>query len=573
MRRSRPRLVLFAVVLSLCAAWFAGCTASATVTANGQTLTIIQHTEALSVAPGQIASVTASCSTGETLVSGGYLTGAASPYDSEGVLDTYPSDSSGAAPNAQGQAEDSWTVRATNAGTESVEYFVSANCAKGITLTQGVWYQPTTEAEGVGAEGSVTCPGGPSNVLTGGGFLSGASSGFTVYASDAYGPAWSVVGPFPGSVFAVCVKGVIGEPEVFSPDNPVPVTNIGNNVLHMDVPVACPEGEVLVGGGYDNFFDGLVGLPMGTDAMTLGTTTQWHVGFSNTVPANFGFGSTLMDINALCVLPKWNGKVDITFSNYHHLLRIPADVTVATDGTGELKAGPITARVSQAQSAPIQAQKTINPATGGVSYIVPANCGDPAPADAAATAALKTALPDKTPAGQVVFGAPTITLDRASLTCTPAAGTTRTAPFTYVQRTDGSASQGTYAPNDVTTYQRAQLEAAAKALGSQYALRDTLICPKGPTLASATATKATITCAAYGVAEWQWPADTLRSLAQSLAGKSKEAALQILNATPGIDAGSAVIDLPQGNTLPGNADDITIIIVRQQDTPPVFRAP
>jgi hypothetical protein len=75
------------------------------------------------------------------------------------------------------------------------------------------------------------------------------------------------------------------------------------------------------------------------------------------------------------------------------------------------------------------------------------------------------------------------------------------------------------------------------------------------------------------VAEWQWTSGALRSLAQSLAGKSKDAALQILNATPRIDTDSTVIDLAQGDTLPDNADDITIIIVHQQDTLPVFRAP
>lgn len=69
-----------------------------------------------------------------------------------------------------------------------------------------------------------------------------------------------------------------------------------------------------------------------------------------------------------------------------------------------------------------------------------------------------------------------------------------------------------------------------------------------------------------------WTPYALRTLAQSLAGKSKAEALAILNTTPGVEANSAVISHLKGNTLPGNADDTTIIIVRPQDTAPVIRA-
>ena len=312
---------------------------------------------------------------------------------------------------------------------------------------------------------------------------------------------------------------------------------------------------------------------MSSDGMIVGDSPQWHIGYNSTGSQGFDplTDSYTWD-NGICVSTE--PVIAITFSNYHHLIRIPADnVTVATDGSGEVKASQVTVRVSQPQSSPIEATKTMNPFTGGISYDVPANCGDATPATNAATTALKQALNGKVPAGQVAFGSPVVTIDRGSLTCSPTVGTSRTTPFTYTQSIDGSAAQSSYNPQDVSHYQYSQLQKAATAFGSQYVLRDTLICPKAPQLVSATSTRATVACTAYGVAEWQWTTDALQALARSLAGKSKDAALQILNSTPGIDAGSAVIDLIQGNTLPSDANDITIIVVRPQDTAPVFRAP
>lgn len=62
-------------------------------------------------------------------------------------------------------------------------------------------------------------------------------------------------------------------------------------------------------------------------------------------------------------------------------------------------------------------------------------------------------------------------------------------------------------------------------------------------------------------------------MARSLAGKSKADALHLLDTTLGVTPGSEVLDNLQGDTLPNNPDDITIIIVRPQDTSPVIRAP
>jgi hypothetical protein len=346
----------------------------------------------------------------------------------------------------------------------------------------------------------------------------------------------------------------------------------------VDYAAWCPTYEILSGGGfYRTLYPTGAGEPMTANWLVSGSQQEWHASYDNT-GVQEGSLNDWADMwsqeYAVCVdLKAASGRVSITFSNYHHLIRIPADVIVATDGSGEVKAQTVTVRVGQAQSAPIEAVKTTNPFTGGVSYVVPAGCGDPTPANTAATAALKQALRGKVPTGQVAFGNPAVTLDSASLTCTPTAGTSRTAPFTYTQAIDGSASQSAYAPTDVLTYQLAQLTKAAVATGSQYALRDTLICPTGPQIASATATKATVTCAAYGVAEWQWSADALQALARSLAGKSQADALQLLDATPGIDAGSAVIRLSHGGTLPTDPSKIALSVGRLQDTPPVVRTP
>jgi hypothetical protein len=265
--------------------------------------------------------------------------------------------------------------------------------------------------------------------------------------------------------------------------------------------------------------------------------------------------------------------VFITAALVRHLIRIPANtVVVATDGSGQVKAAQVSAHVTQAQSAPIAAPSAIKPATGRQYYYVPAGCGDPTPAIDAATAALKAALARQIPAGQVAFGGPSLSITRGSLTCSPGAGASRDAPFTYVQAIDGNATQGTYNPIDVRTYQRGQLQQAVQNLGDQYALRDTLICPQGPQLVGATATRATVQCTAYGVAEWQWTPDALDALARSLAGKHKDEALRLLDATPGLEPGTSTIDLLSGDTLPDDPSAISIILVRPQDTAPDMHA-
>jgi hypothetical protein len=331
---------------------------------------------------------------------------------------------------------------------------------------------------------------------------------------------------------------------------------------------SCPQNEVLAGGGLVNSPSAVdaaalaIGWPLTTDGLLPGTPPTWHVGLKNSAQAVFSTFSNAIVSQAIClqVIPPLH--VRFNFSNYHHLLRIPADVIVATDGSGQLKATLVTTSVTQVQSGPIDASQSINPFTGGVTYSVPA----------ALTAQLERAVPT----GRVAFGSPSVSINRDSLTCSPAAGTQRSAPFTYTQAIDGSASQGTYYPGDVFTYQMQQLQAAARQLGSPYVLGNTLVCPPGPSVQSATATRATIECAAYGVAEWPWSDQALRALAAQLADKTPSQALAILNATPGIEPGSATIALPSGVTITNlstNPADITLLVATKQDTAPVLRTP
>jgi hypothetical protein len=497
---------------------------------------------------------------------------------------------------SSGQVENSWTLRVINGSGVTVSYNVVANCLTGPMVAAAgvstrVWLQPFVPDNYGGLQATVSCPNG--TALTGGGYQTAQlepldSAVFPL--SKAGSQAWIVTSGDKTSDtgYALCATNINADAPVtaeFKDDQAV--KQVASGHYQGLVNVACPSGETLVGGGFYGT-DGRL-QPWSRVALTT-ESTHWQVAFdyvnvsdgSDSAPALYAAGAHTSapfgngGVGTCITIPtKWNGKVTITFSNYHHLLRIPADVIVATDGSGQIRASILSARVSQARSQPIAAEKTINPFTGGVTYVVPSDCGSPTPAINIALSALTTQLKRSVPSGQVAFGSPVMTPDHGSLTCSPVAGTQRTALFTYTQAIDATATQSVYDPNAVVGYQQAQLQQATQALGSPYTLRDTLLCPGGPQLLNATSTRATLQCAAYGVAEWPWSADQLHTLAQSLAGKTKDAAQQVLDATPGIEAQSAVIDLPSaaGGKLPPDASDITIILVRPQDTAPVIRAP
>ena len=594
-------ILLAAVIATALAACVPAPSVTLKITPPTQNPAVIQRNATLTVPTGTYGMATASCGTGETMVSGGWSTPTYLPANTLGVLASYPSDSAGAPPLTQGQAETSWTVRATNPTTMSVTYTVSADClvGAGSPITNGVWYQ---NAGGYIAGGpllryaAVECPDTVS-ALTGGGFdyqpvpaNTPSVYGFPFGTSEAEldlggNLAWVVLVWSTSAIgYAVCVTAPNVAQGSFESTMASTLNETSPGQYQADAVASCAQNELLAGGGFTDGPSGGVinghvlislGWPLTTDAMALGTPPVWQVEYNSSKSLTFAQQAAAASLRseAVCLQITPPPHIRFDFSNYHHLLRIPADVVVATDGSGQVKATLVTTSVSQVQSAPIAAVQTIG---ARVTYAVPAGCGDPSPASVAATSALTAQLARAVAAGQVAFGSPSVSINRGSLTCSPPAGTQRTAPFTYTQALDGSATQGTYTPGDVFSYQMQQLRAGVRQLGSPYVLGNMLVCPSGPSLQSATATRATVACAAYGVAEWPWSDQALRALAAQVAGKSQSQALAILNGTPGIEPGSAMLSLPRGvtiTTLPTNPDQIALFIAIAQDTAPVVRTP
>jgi hypothetical protein len=561
--------LLLVLLLLLALLGMSGCAQSTTVPSNGQIVKVVQHLAQLKVAPGQTVAATVTCDPGETLVSGGYYTTQNVPGLAAVIRDSYPSDGSGTAPSLQGQAETAWTVRATNPTATQMVYEISATCLKGIPIKTGVWFASYVQQDPTYNDSfvSLACTDSHESVLTGGGFQS--------TLNGLVNPQWGVVHAYPseekgvahklwhlgvfgasGAIYAVCAQGVFAEPLISAQDF--------SSQLTKDISVTCPEDAVLVGGGFVQPGGKGAGEAVTIDTTGIPDLTAWHAGYNSD-------GSTNLEVDGICVQAQSTFNLSITFSNYRHLLRIPADrVLVATDGSGQVNASQSTAHVTQEQSGPIAAQQTINPFTGGIAYVVPAGCGDATPAIAAATNALKAQLTSHVPAGQLPFGSPSLTINRGSLTCSPGAGTQQRAPFSYLQAIDGSATQATYNPDDVRAFQRGQLEQAVRDLGGQYVLDYALICPEGTQVATATATRASILCPAGGVVEWHWTADALKALARSLAGKHKDEAQRLLDATPGVEPGTSTLAAPSngtttvpqpGDMLPSDPNSILIEVI------------
>lgn len=220
--RHRQLFVGLFIMLALVTVSLAGCTTSTTVTSNKNTITVVQHTQSFTIAPGQTAAGTASCAGGEALLSGGYLVIGSLPNGHFGVVDSYPSDGSGNPPAAQGATEDSWTVRIHNTSASQKTYLVSANCASGYPVTTAVWSAPVQIKDGIGAGGGVECPDFPTNILVGGGYSYSPNSDVPIAwlgPAHAYGSdqRWDVVTigvQAAGTAFAVCAKGVLNAPGV-----------------------------------------------------------------------------------------------------------------------------------------------------------------------------------------------------------------------------------------------------------------------------------------------------------------------------------------------------------------------
>ncbi len=233
-------------------------------------------------------------------------------------------------------------------------------------------------------------------------------------------------------------------------------------------------------------------------------------------------------------------------------------------------APPAAIAVSTATSSPIKVTTLIlsgyTVSTGNISatknsngtYSVPANCGDPGLPSSIAIAYLQQQLSAEVPSGDIVVTATNATADAGSLTCSPAAGTTRSASFNYIDTIRASAIMGVAAVADVQSYQRAQLQQALSKLSGTYANLTDTICTT-PTVGTLDTNGATITCTATATATRVWDAATLRALAAKIAGMTIAAATSTLESTPGIAPGSVQISITGGGTtLPQDAGNITI---------------
>jgi hypothetical protein len=578
---------------ALLAALVALSACSTTVTSNNVALVITQHTATLTLAAGQSGSQTALCDTtaGEVLISGGYAAADASfksTVQNTGsvtaggedhlILGSFPSDASGVPPSALGQVEPGWTVRASNPLASPVTLSVYADCLKGagastitnlntsftncLPLERARGDTPTTPSSGCGKDWEVACP-AAARGLTGGGWAADnqITSSYPIKNHGVNDQRWVVHAPNANAtVYAVCAKKLYSLP-LASTGASAPAAGASScypagcgYLRTMQQTTTCPTDGVLVGGGWDKV------APMAeasTSAMGQPTLLGWTVRGS-IVDTTSGVTPS-MTVLGVCVTAKAPQTIFITFSNYHRLIRIPADqVIVATDSGGQVPAVQRTVRVSQIASGPLAAPV----ASAAVPYCyVPAGCGDPTPAVTAASTALSDQLRRQTPADETIFAGPSFAIDRGSLTCTPAAGTRQASPFTYVQHIDGTASQASFKPADVRAYQSQQLQAAAQQLGAEYGLLSSAICPDGLTVSDTSATRATISCPTSGTARYLWTSDKLKGLAQQLAGKTPDAAKALLDTTTGVQLGSAVIDGLQGTHLPSDPSQIQLIPV------------
>ncbi len=579
---------------------------SATVTSNNVALVITQHTDTLTLAPGQTAAKTVLCDTGagEVLISGGYaapdlsLKLNATPDNNSGgighlVLGNYPSNSRGFPPSAQGQIEPGWTVRATNPLAKPVTLSIYANCLKGngaSTVTMfnsnplpsctdpmralsGGSFAPTS---GCPAYREVGCP-AAAKTLTGGGWSSDdyTQNDLDQFLSDSYpienhgvsDHRWLLTARLPNNatVYAVCAKQLYSLPLASSNFT---ATQAGGSSCYLDLPgcgylwtaqgtVGCPTDAVLVGGGFSGSGDSI-------SAMGQPTLLGWTVRHSMVDTKGYYSDANppRTTIYSVCVTTKAPKNIFITFSNYHHLIRIPADTLIAaTDKSGQIPAIQHTVRVSQIASSPLAAPSAIEPATGARYYYVPAGCGDATPAVTAAKNALTTQLRQQTAADETIFSGPAFAINQGSLTCAPVAGTRQSSPFTYVQKIDGSASESAFKATDVRAYQAQQLQAAVGQLDAGYGLLSSDICPDGLVVSDASATRVTISCPTSGIVRYQWTQDKLKDLATRLAGKTPDEAKAALDTTPGVQPGSVVIDGLHGARLPTDASQIQVIAV------------
>jgi hypothetical protein len=299
------------------------CTAlSMTTVPKAGSSAVTQRTAPLTLGAGQSGQATALCQNGEHLVSGGFasaFTNYFAAYNDikELELHSYPSDANGTPPSAQGQAMPGWTVAVVNTSPSAKVITVYANCLSANTVATAVWSVsqygecPTVpfssqirsmrartpgipasprSACGVGYE--VGCPVNTAfRTLTGGGWkLNAGDIVLGSYPTQDQGmtnTVWHVFavpsGAQPGTAYAICASGAITDPLATLLQSPIPPNSpqcVGNWCGYQSsvmLSVACPAGQLLVGGGQFVKF-----TPANTSAILPNLAGKWTVGHAIT---------------------------------------------------------------------------------------------------------------------------------------------------------------------------------------------------------------------------------------------------------------------------------------------------
>jgi hypothetical protein len=273
----------------------------------------------LSVPAGQTGFATAACAAGEALVSGGYSTPSVqwTPFN----IESYPSDLAGTPPATQGQQASGWTVRFYNRTLDTTfTIAVTANCLRGVAT--GVWFVtqrlalkdgrspllvlhpagssplvgvlPSVPRSGGALDMSLQCPvAGDFTVLTGGGWKDFAPVPVNEGVWEGAWPSaeggvdhetWNtgLAGnrTVDSVVYVICAKGITAGTIA---------------TVHASTPplaaVACPQGELLVGGGYQKPF--AESIASSVNALDL-QQDAWIAGSPYTLT---------LDVYAICVRP------------------------------------------------------------------------------------------------------------------------------------------------------------------------------------------------------------------------------------------------------------------------------
>jgi hypothetical protein len=322
-----PSLVML-LLLGLLAQACTAC--SMTTMPNGGSSSVTQRTATLNLGASQAGQATSLCKGGEKLLSGGFASSYrnyfAAAYANNTIFPTdvkqlevhsYPSDGNGTPPSSQGQAMPGWTVSAVNTSPSAKTISVYANCIKDNSVATAVWSvsqyaecpaepffsrarqasydganAPASPRSGCGVGYEVGCPANSGfPVLTGGGWkLNKGDITFGSYPNQDQGIANKVWRVFaapsvaqPGTAYAVCASGLFAEPLASAMASPLPSNSpqcVGDWCGYQSdfsQGVACPQGQLLVGGGH---FARRTAVD--TSAILPNQTGKWTVGHAIT---------------------------------------------------------------------------------------------------------------------------------------------------------------------------------------------------------------------------------------------------------------------------------------------------